>query len=145
MGPFPLREASPVRKKIMPSVVTIVTIAVFAYFACTAFVINHNNNNNYYYSFIAYFMHKSNWIYVNRQSVYTKQQLVTALHITKMWKKLLKWNTSYIQLLFVFCKCILLQLLFITSSQYSDIVIERSVTKLCGYPLCGNALTAVSR
>jgi len=90
MGPFPLREASPVRKKIMPSVVTIVTIAVFAYFACTAFVINHNNNNNYYYSFIAYFMHKSNWIYVNRQSVYTKQQLVTALHITKMWKKLLK-------------------------------------------------------
>jgi len=39
---------------------------------------------------------------------------------------------------------VLLQLRFITSSQYSDIVTERAVTKLCGYPLCGNTLTAVS-
>ena len=32
----------------------------------------------------------------------------------------------------------------ITSSQYSDIVTERAITKLCGYPLCKNILTAVS-
>jgi len=31
----------------------------------------------------------------------------------------------------------------ITSSQYSDIVIERAIAKLCGYPLCSNTLTAV--
>ena len=31
----------------------------------------------------------------------------------------------------------------ITSSQYSDIVIERAIAKLCGYPLCRNTLTAV--
>jgi len=31
----------------------------------------------------------------------------------------------------------------ITCSQYSDIVVERAITKLCGYPLCSNTLTAV--
>lgn len=31
----------------------------------------------------------------------------------------------------------------ISSSQYSDIVVERAITKLCGYPLCRNTLTAV--
>jgi len=31
----------------------------------------------------------------------------------------------------------------ITSSQYGDVVIERAIAKLCGYPLCSNALTAV--
>lgn len=32
----------------------------------------------------------------------------------------------------------------ITSCQYSDVVVERAIAKLCGYPVCRNTLTAVS-
>ena len=38
---------------------------------------------------------------------------------------------------------LLFQLQFITPDHYSDIVEERAVSKLCGYPVCGKTLSNV--
>ena len=40
-------------------------------------------------------------------------------------------------------KDILFQLQFITPDHYNDIVEERAVSKLCGYPVCGKTLSNV--